>query len=163
MKPGKGSYLLFRRWTTKVKELRQTIASLNNKQMSLRASFRKLKEKTGEMDEKVRFLAAEFGLVQSVQENANLRSRIVQSPDKLQRALEEKKSVREEVKNAERSAMQIVQEKTSILEIYTKTLKKMSKHFAQMQAIQEQVNSSKSIEKELKALKAKLSDEGSIG
>lgn len=40
----------------KVKELRQTIAGLNNHQMSLRASFRKLKEKTGEMDEKVRLL-----------------------------------------------------------------------------------------------------------
>jgi kinetochore protein Nuf2 len=41
---------------SKVKELRQTIAGLNNQQMSLRASFRKLKEKTGEMDEKVRLL-----------------------------------------------------------------------------------------------------------
>nr|POE45880.1 hypothetical protein CFP56_40918 [Quercus suber] len=36
----------------------------------------------------------------------------------------------------------------------------MSKHFAQMQAIQEQVNSAKSIEKDFKALKAKISDEG---
>ncbi|KAJ7946623.1 kinetochore protein Nuf2 [Quillaja saponaria] len=143
---------------TKVKELRQKIAVLNNNQMSLRASFRKLKEKTGEMDEKIS--SAEFVLVQSVQENANLRSKLVQSPDKLQRALEEKKSVREEAKNAERSAMQIVQEKTSILETHSKALKKMSKHFAQMQAIQEQVTSAKSIEKDLKALKAKLSDEG---
>ena len=38
----------------KVKELRQTIPSLNNQQMSLRASFRKMKEKVTEMDEKVR-------------------------------------------------------------------------------------------------------------
>ena len=38
----------------KVKELRQTIQSLNNQQMSLRASFRKMKEKVTEMDEKVR-------------------------------------------------------------------------------------------------------------
>ncbi|KAL4600652.1 hypothetical protein ACB092_11G213300 [Castanea dentata] len=50
--------------------------------MSMRASYRKLKEKAGEMDEKIS--NAEFVLVQSVQENANLRSKIVQSPDKLQ-------------------------------------------------------------------------------
>lgn len=50
----------------KVKELRQTIASLNNHQMSLRTSFRKLKEKTGEMDEKVRLLnmSRSIGLTQ---------------------------------------------------------------------------------------------------
>ncbi|RVX04592.1 hypothetical protein CK203_023470 [Vitis vinifera] len=66
----------------KVKDLRQAIPSLNNQQMSLRTSFRKMKEKVAEMDEKIS--SAEFALVQSVQENANLRSKIVQSPDKLQ-------------------------------------------------------------------------------
>ncbi|KAI4298994.1 hypothetical protein L6164_032494 [Bauhinia variegata] len=141
-----------------VKELRQTIAALNNNQVSLRASYRKLKEKTKEMDEKIS--SAEFSLVESVQENAHLRSKIVQSPDKLQRALEEKKLAREEAKNAERLAMQAFHDKTAIVEVYSKVAKKMSKHFAQMQAIQEQVNSAKSIEKDLKALKAKLSDEG---
>ncbi|RVX19625.1 hypothetical protein CK203_005026 [Vitis vinifera] len=142
----------------KVKELRQTIPSLNNQQMSLRASFRKMKEKVTEMDEKIS--SAEFALVQSVQENANLRSKIIQSPDKLQRALEEKKSDRIEVKNAEKSAMQSFQEKSAILEVYTKAGKKMSKHFAQMQTIQEQVNSAKAIEKDLKVIKTKLSEEG---
>ncbi|KAG7977680.1 hypothetical protein I3843_05G042200 [Carya illinoinensis] len=144
----------------KVKELRQTIAGLNNHQMSLRASFRKLKEKTGEMDEKIS--NAEFVLVQSVQENANLRSKIVQSPEKLQRALEEKKSAREVAKNAEKIAIQSYQDKNAIVELYTKVFKKMFKHFTQMQAIQEQVNSAKSIEKDFKALKAKLSDEGML-
>ncbi|KAJ6683531.1 hypothetical protein OIU85_007241, partial [Salix viminalis] len=65
---------------------------------------------------------AEFQLVQSVQENANLRSKIVQSPDKLQRALEEKKSVREDARSAERLAMQSFQAKTDVLEVYTKVL-----------------------------------------
>ncbi|ONI36128.1 hypothetical protein PRUPE_1G570900 [Prunus persica] len=106
----------------KVKELRQTIAGLNNQQMSLRTSLRKLKEKTGEMEEKIS--SAEFALVQSVQESANLRSRIVQSPDKLQ------------------------------------VSKKLSKHLAQMQAIQEQVNSAKSVDRDFKAVKAKLADDG---
>ncbi|CAB4267797.1 unnamed protein product [Prunus armeniaca] len=142
----------------KVKELRQTIAGLNNQQMSLRTSLRKLKEKTGEMEEKIS--SAEFALVQSVQESANLRSRIVQSPDKLQRALEEKKSVREEAKNFERSAMQSFKEKTDVDEVYTKVSKKLSKHLAQMQAIQEQVNSAKSVDRDFKAVKAKLADDG---
>ncbi|CAK9178167.1 unnamed protein product [Ilex paraguariensis] len=141
----------------KVKELRQTIPTLNNHQMSLKASIRKMKEKAKEMDEEIS--SAEFALVQSVQENANLRSKIVQSPDKLQRTLEEKKSIRVEAKDAERAAMQSFQEKSAILEIYTKASKKMSKHFARMQAIQEQVNSAKSIEKDVKVLKVKLSDE----
>ncbi|KAJ0099537.1 hypothetical protein Patl1_19932 [Pistacia atlantica] len=141
----------------KVKELRQTIQDLNKHQMSLRTSIKKLKEKTGELEEKIS--QAEFDLVQSVQQNADLRSKIVQSPDKLQRALEEKKSVRDEAKNAERVAMQSFQEKTATLEVYTKVLKKMSKHFAQMQAILEQVNSAKSIERDYKALKTKFSDD----
>lgn len=37
----------------KVKELRQTIHGLNNHQMSLKASMKKMKEKAKEMDEKV--------------------------------------------------------------------------------------------------------------
>lgn len=141
----------------KVKELHQTIAGLNNHQASLRASLRKLKEKNGELDGKIS--CAEFALVQCVQENANLRSKVVQSPEKLQRTLEEKKSVREEAKNKERLAMQSFQEKTATVEVYLKVLKKMKKCFDQMQAIQEQVNSAKSVDKEYKVLRAKLSDE----
>ncbi|KAL6957446.1 hypothetical protein U1Q18_046609, partial [Sarracenia purpurea var. burkii] len=101
-----------------VKELRKTISGLNNHQMSLKASIRKMKDRAKEMDEKIS--SAEFVLVQSVQENASLRSKIVQSPDKLQRALEEKKLVRIEAKNAERAAMQCFQEKAATLEVYTK-------------------------------------------
>ncbi|KAF7842707.1 kinetochore protein nuf2 [Senna tora] len=141
----------------KVKELRQTIAALNNNQMSLRTSFRKLKEKAAEMDGKIS--SAEFTLVQSVQENANLRSKIVQSPDKLQRALEEKKIAREEAKNAERLAMQTFHEKNGLVDVYSRVYKKMSKHFAKMQALQDQADSARSIEKDFKALKVKLSED----
>ncbi|PNY11339.1 kinetochore protein Nuf2-like [Trifolium pratense] len=149
----------------KVKELRQTIANLNNKQMSLRTTLKKLKEKTVEMDDKIS--SAEFRLVQNVQENGNLRSKIVQSPDKIQRALEEKKLAREEARNDERLTMHTFHEKTSLVEVLSKinlsipfqTHKNMSKHYRQMQAIQEQVNSAKSVEKDLKAIKVKLGDE----
>ncbi|OMO57849.1 hypothetical protein CCACVL1_25677 [Corchorus capsularis] len=142
---------------SRVKELRKMIAGLNNNQMSLKTSFRNLKDKTGQMDEKIS--KAEFDLVQSVQENANLRSKIVQSPDKLQRALEEKKFARDEAKNAEKLAMKSFQEKTATIEVYSKALKKMSKHLALMQAILEQMNSAKLVEKECKGLKAKLNDD----
>ncbi|KAK1394917.1 Nuf2 domain-containing protein [Heracleum sosnowskyi] len=142
----------------KVKELRQTIPGLNNHQMSLKASIKKLKENAREMDEKIS--SAEFALVQAVQENANLNSKIVQSPDKLQRNLEERKAILAEARNAERSAMLSFQEKTSTYEVYTKVQEKMLKHFAQMQDIKEQVNSAKQIEKEVKVLKLKLTDEG---
>ncbi|CAJ2644739.1 unnamed protein product [Trifolium pratense] len=101
----------------KVKELRQTIANLNNKHMSLRTTLKKLKEKTVEMDDKIS--GAEFRLVQNVQENGNLRSKIVQSPDKVQRALEEKKLAREETRNAERLSMHTFH-KTSLVEVFSK-------------------------------------------
>ncbi|KAE8699267.1 Benzoyl coenzyme A: Benzyl alcohol benzoyl transferase [Hibiscus syriacus] len=103
---------------SKVKELREMIAVFNSNQMSLRTSIRNLKEKNGQMDEKIS--KAEFDLVQSVQENANLRSKIVQSPDKIQRALEEKKLARDDAKNAERSAMESFQHKTATVEVYSK-------------------------------------------
>ncbi|XP_038682613.1 kinetochore protein NUF2 homolog isoform X2 [Tripterygium wilfordii] len=129
-----------------VKQSHQTIAGLNSHQMLLRASFRKLKDKTVEMSEKIS--KAEFELVQSVQENVNLHSKIFQSPDKLQRALEEKKSVQKGAKNSERSAMQSFQERNAILEVYLKAFRKMSKHFALMQNIQEQDELRIQLEKE---------------
>ncbi|KAL9329536.1 hypothetical protein ACSQ67_004539 [Phaseolus vulgaris] len=158
----------------KVNELKQSVGALNRNQSSLRSTWRKLKDRTGEMDEKVshclpsnalglsslaQISNAEFTLVQNVQENENLRSRIAQSPDKVQRALEEKKLAREEARNAEKIAMQAFHEKTALVEVFSKVYKKMSKHYKLMQDIQEQVNSGKAIEKDLKTLKAKLSDE----
>ncbi|KAK6123978.1 hypothetical protein DH2020_042323 [Rehmannia glutinosa] len=143
---------------SKVKELHQTVSGLNKHQMALKTEIKQLKEKAKEVDEKIS--NAEFALVQSVQENASLRSKIVQSPDKLQRALEEKKLVQIETRSAERAAVQSFQDKTATLEAYTKACKKMTKHFAQMQAVQEQVNSAKSVDKDVKVLKSKLSDEG---
>ncbi|XP_057806152.1 kinetochore protein NUF2 homolog isoform X2 [Salvia miltiorrhiza] len=141
----------------KIKELHQTVDELNKHQATLRTTIKQLKEKGKETDEKIS--NAEFALVQSVQENASLRSKIVQSPDKLQRALEEKKLALAEAKDAERAATQSFQDKTAKLEAYAKACKKISKHFSQMQAVQEQVSSAKSVEKDVKVLKSKLSDE----
>ncbi|XP_058103260.1 kinetochore protein NUF2 homolog isoform X2 [Magnolia sinica] len=110
-----------------VKELRQNIQVLNKQQVSLKSSFRTLKDKNLEINDK--------------------------------RALEEKKSIRTELTNSERSAMQCFQERNSTVEVYSKAHKKMSKRLAQMQALQEQVNSAKTIDKDVKDLKANLSNE----
>lgn len=40
-----------------VRELRQTVSDMNNKQMSLRTNLKKLKEKIVEMDDKVSLLS----------------------------------------------------------------------------------------------------------
>ncbi|KFK40736.1 hypothetical protein AALP_AA2G034500 [Arabis alpina] len=142
----------------KIDELSQKISGLNNQQLSLSVTYKKMKEKMMKMDNDIS--KAEFDLVQSVQENANLRSQIVQSPDKLQGALEEKKLVLGETKKAEQVAMETFQEKAAILEVYEKAFKKMSKSSSQLQLINEQVTNGKAIEKDFKALKAKLSEDG---
>ncbi|XP_010508072.1 PREDICTED: probable kinetochore protein NUF2 [Camelina sativa] len=142
----------------RIEELNQTILALNNQQMSLRATFQQMREKSTQMDNEIS--KAEFDLVQTVQENADLRSQIVQSPDKLQGALEEKKLVLGDTKKAEQSAMETFQEKAAILEVYEKAFKKISKSSSQLQLINEQVTNAKAVEKEFKALKAKLSEDG---
>ncbi|XP_010473127.1 PREDICTED: probable kinetochore protein NUF2 [Camelina sativa] len=143
-----------------IEELNQTILGLNNQQMSLRATFQQMREKSTQMDNEIS--KAEFDLVQTVQPNANLRSQIVQSPDKLQGALEEKKIVLGETKKAEQSALETFQEKAAILEVYEKAFKKISKSSSQLQLINEQVTNAKAVEKEFKALKAKLSEDGVV-
>ncbi|XP_026447843.1 kinetochore protein NUF2 homolog [Papaver somniferum] len=145
----------------KVKELRQTIQELNNHQMLVKTSLLAVKGRATEIDEKIS--SAEFTLIQSAQENAKLLSRIVQSPDKLQGTLEEKKAIRDDVKNSERSAMQSFQEKSCTLDVYSKALKKMSKQLAQMHGTKEQADAAKTVEKDVKVLKAKQNDEGLLG
>ncbi|KAK1305673.1 hypothetical protein QJS10_CPA10g01550 [Acorus calamus] len=110
-----------------VRELKHTIHTLNNQQMSLQASFKALKGKSVELDNK--------------------------------RTFEEKKLHRDEVQNLEREAKHKFQEKNAVIKVYSKAVKKISKHLEQMQALQEQVNHAKAIDKDFKALKAKISNE----
>ncbi|VFQ81780.1 unnamed protein product [Cuscuta campestris] len=70
----------------KVRGLKQAISGLNNHQLTLKSETKKMKEKAHELDEQIS--SADFALLESARENAELRSKIVQSPDKLQRALE---------------------------------------------------------------------------
>ncbi|GAB2236073.1 hypothetical protein Droror1_Dr00027805 [Drosera rotundifolia] len=143
---------------SKVKELRQTVPSLNNHQVTLRASLRKMKEKTKEVEDKVAKTA--FDLVLVGQDAASLKAKIVQSPDKLQRVLEEDKVAVLEAKNRKRMLMQSYKEKSSTFEVNAKALKKMSKQTAQMKGFEDQVSSAKAIEKEVKQGKTKLTDDG---
>ncbi|KAF7132241.1 hypothetical protein RHSIM_Rhsim09G0048900 [Rhododendron simsii] len=104
----------------KFKELTQIIPSLNNHQMFLKASIKKMKEKAKEMDEK--------------------------------RALEEKKVVRIDANKCRKSSNAVVSGEMCTVDMASK---KLSKNLAQMQAIQEQGNSTKSVEKDMKVLKVK--------
>ncbi|PIA64964.1 hypothetical protein AQUCO_00100437v1 [Aquilegia coerulea] len=63
---------------TKVKELRHGIQGLNYHQMTLHTSCQALRNNNKEINEKIS--TAELTLAQSSQENAKLRSKIVQSP-----------------------------------------------------------------------------------
>ncbi|XP_042471252.1 kinetochore protein NUF2 homolog [Zingiber officinale] len=140
-----------------VKELRQTIQNYNKQQVSLKIMAKSIKEKTDAINEKIS--KADFELVKNAQENSKLSSKLVQSPDKLRRALEEKKSYLADLKNSQRLANQSVHEKTLTMEVYSKAYEKLAKHLSRMQALQEQVNSTKTLEKQVKALKAKRSDD----
>ncbi|KAK4401953.1 Kinetochore protein NUF2 [Sesamum angolense] len=155
---------------SKVKELHQTVSGLNKHQMTLKTSIKQLKEKAKEMDEKIsesririspkcprkcQFTVQNCPVTrQSFRINLFrelcfnwsvflLTSCVIHvTKPSTQRALEEKKLVQIETKNAERAAVQAFQEKTSTLEAYAK------------------VNSAKSVDKDVKVLKSKLSDEG---
>ncbi|KAF0897620.1 hypothetical protein E2562_000352 [Oryza meyeriana var. granulata] len=140
-----------------VNSLKQKVVEYNKQQLALRAKSNAINDKKEETLRKIS--EADFELMKLAQENSKLLSKIVQSPEKLQKALEEKKTARAELKNAEKIAMQSVQEKTATLEIYSKASEKLSKHFSKMQALQEQVAAAKTLEKEVKARKAKISDE----
>ncbi|EAZ05695.1 hypothetical protein OsI_27927 [Oryza sativa Indica Group] len=140
-----------------VNSLKQKLVEYNKKQLALRANATAINDKKEETHRKIS--KSDFELVKLAQENSKLLSKIVQSPEKLQRALEEKKTARAELKNAEKIAMQSVQEKTATLEIYSKGYEKLSKHSSKIQALQEQFTATKALEKEVKARKAKISDE----
>ncbi|KAL5217085.1 hypothetical protein ABZP36_017769 [Zizania latifolia] len=140
-----------------VNSLKQKLVEYNKQQLALRAKANTINDRKEETLRKIS--EADFELVKLAQENSKLLSKIVQSPEKLQRALDEKKSTRAELKNSEKMAMQSVQEKTATLETYSKAFEKLSKHISKILALQEQVTSAKTLEKEVKARKAKLSDE----
>ncbi|XP_078441078.1 kinetochore protein NUF2 homolog [Wolffia australiana] len=140
-----------------IRGLKQTIQERNKEQMSLKTHFKKIKEGIDVINDKIS--QVDFELLGNAQKSSTLRASIVQSPAKLQRAVEEKKAKRTEVKNAERSAMLSVQSKTQTLEVYSKACEKIRKHVAKLHNLQEQLAAAKTVEKEVKTLKSKLSDD----
>ncbi|CAN6280576.1 unnamed protein product [Urochloa humidicola] len=137
--------------------LKQTIQEYNTLQLSLRSKAKSLDDKREGILAKIS--QADFQLLKHSQENSKLSSRIVQSPEKLQKNLEEKKAVRDELKTLEKMAAHNAQEKTNILEMYTKACEKLSKHLSKISALHETYAAAKASEKEVKALKAKISNQ----
>lgn len=139
-----------------IKDLQQNILSLNKQQSDLQAEVRNLKEKINDYNNKIS--NADFLLLQKTQEGSQLRSQVVQSPEKLQKNLEEKRSHRAELEISVESAMASFQKWSATVEAYSKVHKKVTKSLALVQALQEQLNSCKTVEKDVKALKAKFKD-----
>ncbi|CAN6476765.1 unnamed protein product [Victoria cruziana] len=122
-----------------VDELRQTVQTLNREQATLKARYRSLRD-VNDAEIRQKISDVEFLLMECVQENDKLKSRIVQSPEKMQKALEEKRAILAQEQNSEHSAFQAYQDLLVKNELYKK------------------LNSCKSIDKDVKAIKAKLSD-----
>ncbi|KAM0822779.1 hypothetical protein ACQ4PT_071288 [Festuca glaucescens] len=140
-----------------VNALQQKVQVYNKQQLALRAKSSAITDKKEEIHRKI--TQADFELTKHAQENSKLRSKLVKSPEKVQRALEEKKSVRAKLKESEKTAMQNVQEKTATLELLNKAHEKLAKQHTKIQDVQEQLAAAKTVEKEVKARKAKLNDE----
>lgn len=140
-----------------IKKLQQAVQNYNKQQMSLKTIANELKEKTIAISDKISL--ADFELMKSSHENTKLRSKVVQSPDKLQKAHEEKLAQRAELKNSEQFAIQSVKQKKITLDLSLKASKKLSKLISRTQDIQTKVNKAKDIDKEVKAYKSKLNEE----
>ncbi|GLJ24957.1 hypothetical protein SUGI_0477660 [Cryptomeria japonica] len=141
---------------SEIKELNQNILALNKQQSNLQAEVQTLKEKNIGYNDKIR--NANFLLLQKTQEAMQQQSLIVQSPDKLQKALEEKRALKTELEMNVESAMESYQKWNTTNGAYTKAHNKVRKSLALVQALQEQINSFKTVEKDVKSHKAKLKD-----
>lgn len=119
-----------------VNKLKQSVQDYNKQQMNMRNQDKELNEKLDAIDGKISQL--DFELLKKAEENSELLSKVVQSPERLQRALEEKRKKLAEVKNPEMASIQYVQEKNAALEMYTKAFGKLSKLSSQEHALLEQ-------------------------
>ncbi|XBH77142.1 hypothetical protein VPH35_103664 [Triticum aestivum] len=140
-----------------VNALQQKVQVYNKQQLALRAKAAVINDKKEEIHRKI--TQADFELTKHAQENSRLMSKLVKSPEKVQRALEEKKSARAKLKESEKIAMQNDQEKSAALEIRNKAHEKLTKQHSKIQDVHEQLVAAKTVEKEVKARKAKLNDE----
>ncbi|KAE8819156.1 putative kinetochore protein NUF2 [Hordeum vulgare] len=140
-----------------VNALQQKVQVYNKQQLTLRAKAAAINDKKEEIHRKI--TQADFELTKHAQENSRLMSKLVKSPKKVKRVLEEKKSARAKLKESEKIAMQNDQEKSAALEIRNKAHEKLTKQHSKIQHVHEQLVAAKTVEKEVKARKAKLNDE----
>ncbi|KAL6909552.1 hypothetical protein ACP4OV_001833 [Aristida adscensionis] len=139
--------------------LKQKIQDYIKQQQAMQEKAKAIQAKMEEVLNKIS--QADFDMVKKSEENSKLSAKVVQSPEKLQRALVEKKSLRAELKNLEKMATRNVQEKETNLEMYTKAYEKLSKLSSAISCFHEQMAAAKTVEKEAKAVKAKISDQNS--
>ncbi|CAN8255182.1 unnamed protein product [Cochlearia groenlandica] len=138
-----------------IEQLKHTISELNNQLLSLRTNFLEMKEKNILMDYKISKADAE--LEQAKKENKNLRSQILQSPQKLEVVLEEKKLMLAEAKKAERSAMESYHKETALFEVHQK-VKELEAMNNEIKALKDKISEDEAEYSKLQAKLAKLEE-----
>ncbi|CAN8255173.1 unnamed protein product [Cochlearia groenlandica] len=138
-----------------IEQLKHTISELNNQQLSLRTNFLEMKEKNILMDYKISKGDAE--LEQAKKENKNLRSQILQSPQKLEVVLEEKKLMLVEAKKDERSAMESYHKEAALFEVHQK-VKELEAMDNEIKALKDKISEDEAEYSKLQAKLAKLEE-----
>ncbi|KAJ0700375.1 putative kinetochore protein Nuf2 [Helianthus annuus] len=174
---------------TKIEELRQAIAARNKQQSSLQATIRKKRDVSKEMDEKISSAefalvqsAQENASLRSkiVQSPDKLQRKLEEKKTALTEAKNAEKAAIQSF-NEKTAILEVYSKVFSqicdmsscifrsnlyawwlivVRYILYQASKKMNKHLKLMQTLQEQVNSAKQVEKDVKVLKAKNSDDG---
>ncbi|XP_024522331.1 probable kinetochore protein nuf2 isoform X3 [Selaginella moellendorffii] len=123
--------------SVEAKELEQKIYALNKQQAVLQSDIRGIKEELNKLTEKI--VSEKASVAQMKQEGFQLRTQIVQSPDKLRKMLEDRRAA---VQNAEaevESARQSVVKWKHKYEAYTKAKRKVQKCLDMMDSLDKQV------------------------
>ncbi|XP_024529727.1 probable kinetochore protein NUF2 [Selaginella moellendorffii] len=142
--------------SVEAKELEQKIYALNKQQAVLQSDIRGIKEELNKLTEKI--VSEKASVAQMKQEGFQLRTQIVQSPDKLRKMLEDRRAA---VQNAEaevESARQSVVKWKHKYEAYTKAKRKVQKCLDMMDSLDKQGALQKKMVKDSKEMKMKLKE-----
>ncbi|XP_024522330.1 probable kinetochore protein NUF2 isoform X2 [Selaginella moellendorffii] len=142
--------------SVEAKELEQKIYALNKQQAVLQSDIRGIKEELNKLTEKI--VSEKASVAQMKQEGFQLRTQIVQSPDKLRKMLEDRRAA---VQNAEaevESARQSVVKWKHKYEAYTKAKRKVQKCLDMMDSLDKQAALQKKMVKDSKEMKMKLKE-----
>lgn len=139
-----------------IKQMQQQILGYKKRYAALCEEQRGHKEEYSKIADQVS--QEKFSITEAKERGAELKKKIVQSPEKLQRLLEEQQEKLDKARQSadeKKLSVQVIEKK---IEAYTKAEKKVRKCVATLQDYEKQIADQKQVSKELKALKAKVTD-----